>query len=281
MSGAPRRVLQLPARGTLLVCTDLQGNLGDFEQMVRHFRAAGDGAVLVLTGDLVHGPDQATVDAWPEHLGTPYIDQSPALVEAFLAEQARAPGRVHCLLGNHDHAHIGGPVTRKFHRDERAALEARLDAAGVERLRALIRSFPLAAVAPCGVALLHAAPSAPIRSAADLEAVPLDGYEAMDFRDFIAQSEVLAPMLWSRMAKPEEARAFVEALGCALAIFGHDVVREGYAADSQEQLCVSTSFGCFDSAKVYVQLDLAARYRGVADLREGVELRKLYENPTR
>lgn len=276
MTASPPRVLQLPASGTLLVCTDLQGNLGDFEQMVRHFRAAGDDAVLVLTGDLVHGPDQATVDAWPEHLGTPYTDQSPALVEAFLAEQARAPGRVHCLLGNHDHAHVGGPVTRKFHPDERAALEARLDAAGVERLRALIRTFPLAAVAPCGVALLHAAPSAPIRCAADLETLALTGYEEMDFRDFLAQSEVLGPMLWSRMAKPDQARAFAQALGCSLSIFGHDVVREGYAADSKEQLCVSTSFGCLDSAKVYVRLDLAGRYRSVDDLREGVELRKLY-----
>lgn len=270
------KVLRLPDRGTLLVCTDLQGNLRDFQQMVRHFRAAGDDAVLVLTGDLVHGPDEATVDAWPEHLGTPYTDQSPELVEAFIAEQARAPGRVHCLLGNHDHAHAGGPVTKKFHPDERAALESRLDAAGVKRLRALIRTFPLAAVSACGVVLLHAAPSAPITSAADLEALDTEGFEQMDFRDFLARSEVLSPMLWSRMAKPDQAKAFVEALGCTLAIFGHDVVREGWAADSDEQLCVSTSFGCFDARKVYVQLDLGARYRGVRDLREGTEIKKLY-----
>jgi hypothetical protein len=270
------KVLRLPDRGTLLVCTDLQGNLRDFEQMVRHFRAAGDDAVLVLTGDLVHGPDQATVDDWPEHLGTPYTDESPKLIDAFLAEQARAQGRVHCLLGNHDHAHAGGPVTKKFHPDERAALESRLDAAGVKRLREMIAAFPLAAVSRCGAVLLHAAPSAPIDSAADLEAVELEGYEGMDFRDFLARSDVLAPMIWSRMAKADQAQRLLKALGGTVAIFGHDVVREGWAADSDEQLCVSTSFGCFDAQKVYVQLDLAARYASVKDLREGTEIKKLY-----
>lgn len=271
-----RKVLELPARGRLLVCTDLQGNLRDFEQMVRHFRAAGDDAVLVLTGDLVHGPDQATVDDWPEHLGTPYVDESPALMDAFLAEQARAPGRVHCLLGNHDHAHIDGPVTRKFHDDERAALEARLDGAGVARLRTMIRSFPIAAVSACGAVLLHAAPSAPIAGAADLEAIELGGWGDVDFRDFLARSKVLGPMLWSRMARAEEAQAFLRALGGTVAIFGHDVVREGYASDSPEQLCVSTSFGCFDENKFYVELDLAARYADARALRPGVELKKLY-----
>lgn len=270
------KVLQLPARGKLLVCTDLQGNLGDFEQMVRHFRAAGDDAVLVLTGDLVHGPDAETVRAWPEHLGTPYTDDSPALLEAFLAEQARAPGRVHCLLGNHDHAHIGGPVTKKFHPDERAALEARIDPAGVERLRATIRAFPLAAVAPCGAVLSHAAPSAPISSPTDLEGLEVDGYEDWDFRDFIECNAVLAPLLWSRMATAAQAQRFVRALGGTIAIYGHDVVREGWAADSDEQLCVSTSFGCLDARKVYVELDLAARYEKVSQLREGHELKRLY-----
>jgi hypothetical protein len=60
-----------------------------------------------------------------------------------------------------------------------------------------------------------------------------------------------------------------------VAIYGHDIVREGYAKDGPRQLCVSTSFGCFDAAKTYVQVDLAARYRSVDDFRDGVELKRL------
>lgn len=269
------RVLRLPTRGTLLIATDLQGNLTDFRQLERRLAAAGDDAVLVLTGDLVHGPDEDTENAWPEHLGTPYRDESPALIEALLAAQARAPGRVWCLLGNHDHAHLGGPATAKFHADERWALEQRLDEAGVARLRRTIATFPLVAVAPCGVVLLHGAPSAEIEGPHDFEHLRLDGYEELGFAEFLSVP-VLGPLLWSRLASEAQTLRFVRALGGEVAVYGHDVVREGYAKDGERQLCVSTSFGLLDADKVYVELDLTKRYKTVHDFHDGVELKKLY-----
>lgn len=50
-------------------------------------------------------------------------------------------------------------------------------------------------------------------------------------------------------------------------MFGHDVVREGFARDGVQQLCVSTSFGLFDERKVYVQVELAGRYQAQPVLR--------------
>jgi hypothetical protein len=69
---------------------------------------------------------------------------------------------------------------------------------------------------------------------------------------------------------------FLGALGSTVAVFGHDVVREGFARDGVQQVCVSTSFGLFDEHKVYVQVDLAGSYPDAGALREGVEIRKLY-----
>jgi hypothetical protein len=270
------RVLRLPGEGRLLVGTDLQGNLGDFRALEARFLAAGPSAVLVLAGDLVHGPDDETADDWPAMLGTPYRDESPALVDAFLGLQQRCPGRVHCLLGNHDHSHIGGPVTSKFHANEAAALEARLDQAGVLRLRAAIETWPLVAVAPCGVVLLHAAPSAALEGPQTLETLRLDGYGEMTFAEFLSVP-IVGPLLWSRMATDAEAERFVHAVGGQVAVYGHDVVREGWAKDGPRMLCVSTSFGLQDAQKTYVELDLGAQYRTVEDLREGVELRRLYD----
>ena len=269
------RLLELPRHGRLLVATDLQGNLGDFERLLVHLKAAGTDAWLVLTGDLVHGPDEDTVESWPDHLGTPYRDESPRLVEAFLEAQREFEGRVHCLLGNHDHAHVGGPATAKFHDDERLALEARLDDAGKARLRACIATFPLVARAPCGVVMLHGAPSSEIDSVAQLEAVKLEGFEDWHFTDFI-RVPVLGALLWSRMAKPEQSRRFLAAFGGSVALYGHDIVREGYAKEGDDQLCFSTSFGLFDRNKVYVHLDLAATYADVHALREGREILKLW-----
>jgi hypothetical protein len=269
------RVLHLPEKGPLLVATDLQGNLRDFEQLVKHFRAAGPDAWLVLTGDLVHGPDDETVAHWPEHLGTPYRDESPRLMEAFLAEQAQAPGRVHCLLGNHDHSHIGGPRTAKFHDDEATHLEGRLGPEGTARLHALIRTFPLIAVGSCGAVLLHGAPSSHVESIKDFETLTLEGYELLGYEEFL-QVPVLGPLLWSRMAQPEESKAFLKAVGGTVALYGHDVVREGYAREGNDQLCFSTSFGLFDERKMYVQLDMAAKYPDVHALRDEVEIRPLW-----
>lgn len=269
------RVLRLPSTGKLVVGTDLQGNLRDFTQLLKHFETEGPDAHLVLTGDLVHGPDEQTFRHWPEHLGTRYRDESPKLIDAFLAAQAKYPGRIHCLLGNHDHAHVGGPTTAKFYADERTALESRLDPAGLARLQSLFLSLPLVAVAPCGAVLCHAAPAAAIDGPEQLEVLPIAGYEEWHFTDFI-DVPVIGALLWSRSATPEQARRFLKALGGTLALFGHDIVREGYSKEGDEQLCFSTSFGLLDRDKFYVELDLAKRYEDVHALREGRELLKLW-----
>jgi hypothetical protein len=269
------RLLKLPAQGRLLVGTDLQGNLNDFKALLGHFERAGEHAYLVLTGDLVHGPDEATVANWPDHLGTPYRDESPALVEALRQAQARFPGRVYCLLGNHDHSHIGGPITSKFHPNEAASLDVRLGPENAQRLKELVRTFPLVAVAPCGVAMMHAAPAAEIRSLEELETVPLEGYENYGMDEFF-RVPVLGAMLWARMAKPDRSAACLAALGAKVALFGHDVVREGYAIDEADQLCFSTSFGLYDHAKVYLDLDLAAHYQSAYDVKAGVHIKRLY-----
>jgi hypothetical protein len=61
-----------------------------------------------------------------------------------------------------------------------------------------------------------------------------------------------------------------------VSVYGHDVVPEGFERIGDEQLCVSTSFGVVDPNKVYLNLDLASRYRTVAELRVGREILPLY-----
>lgn len=56
------------------------------------------------------------------------------------------------LLGNHEHAHVGGPVVPKFYPDEARVLDEAL-ANDRERIHDFFRSFPLIAVTSCGVVL--------------------------------------------------------------------------------------------------------------------------------
>ena len=211
-----------------------------------------------LCGDLVHGPALAPHE-WPEHLGTWYSDASAELLDEAWRLQRRFPGQVHYLLGNHEHAHLGGPRLAKFHPDEARHLEDTYGPARFADARAWLAGWPLAAVAPAaGIAFTHAAPHAVIASAADLDAAPLTGFEDVPLHEMAATGPVGA-LLWARTTTTERATAFLRALhpACRVAVFGHDVIREGHLVEREPLLCVSTSFGCHDGDKVYLEWDLA------------------------
>ena len=265
-----RRVVVLPDHGRLLVVTDLQGNLSDFLRVEAIFEqavAAPGGAVLVITGDLVHGPEIDPHD-WPDYLGTYYRGDSQGVLERALALQERHPGRVHYLLGNHEHAHVGGPVVSKFFPDEARRLEELLGPAESARMRAWIATWPFVAIAPrAGLAMLHAAPHARIESAADVERLPLDGFFDVPLEE-MATRGALGALLWARTTTTDRGNSFLRALHPELrvAVYGHDVARAGYAVDREPLLCLSTSFGCFDGDKLYLDWDLAEPAGSAADV---------------
>ena len=272
------RVLRLPDKGRLLVCTDLQGCMRDFNRFVEIFEQAlieyqGDAHVL-FTGDLIHGPHIEPED-WPDFLGEYYRDQSGEVMIAYAGLAAQYPGRVHALLGNHEHGHIGGPHTAKFAADEVALLEHILGPAGTARMRGIIHTFALAAVAKCGAVFTHGAPAAVIDSVADLEAADLSGAHYASPLD-VLDTPIVGKVLWARSATETEAKRFLRAMHGTMAIYGHDVIPEGFERIGDEQMVVSTSFGVFDTNKIYISLDLAAKYRSVQVLRIGHEILPLY-----
>jgi len=250
----------------------------DFQRMVQIFEEAlltyGGDAHLLFTGDLIHGPHIDPED-WPDFLGEYYRDASGEVMIAYAGLAAQYPGRVHALLGNHEHGHIGGPHTAKFAADEVALLEQILGPTGTARMRGIIHTFALAAVSKCGAVFTHGAPAAVVDSIADLEAADLSGAAYASPLD-VLDTPVVGKILWARSATGAEARRFLRALNGTMAIYGHDVVPEGYECVGDEQMVVSTSFGVYDTNKIYLSLDLAHRYRGVTELRIGHEILPLY-----
>ncbi|MCC6644388.1 MAG: metallophosphoesterase [Polyangiaceae bacterium] len=255
------RVVDLPSRGTLLIATDLQGNVADWLAVERRFlelHAAREDAFLVVTGDLVHGPE-LDPDEWPAQLGSYYHGDSAEVLSRAERLQRQFPGQVVYLLGNHEHAHVGGPTVGKFFTDEAARLEELMGARRSSEVRAWLRTWPLVAVAPrARICMLHAAPHANISSRDDVERVELGSLAGLDAESVTSRS-VLGAILWARSTTRERARAFLRALGPALttAIYGHDVVREGLAVEDASRVCLSTSFGCHDGDKMVVEWDLS------------------------
>lgn len=279
------KVIRFPAAGRLVVSTDLHGNLPDFQRVVAAFRQAledtGGDAFLLLTGDLVHGPCYSR-EQWPEHLGDFYVDQTVELLDAFIALQRELPGRVHALIGNHEHSHIGGPHTRKFHKSpsETEFLEATAGPKKTARYKELFRSLPIAALAGKGIVVTHGAPRVLAASFAEICSVEYAGHEAKSIKDMISVP-ILGELFWCRASGTLAVRRFLERVELDgqrnwIVVFGHDPVRKGYLREGDEQLCFSTSFGLKNEKKVFLDLDLTREYRSVRQLRFGVDILPLY-----
>jgi hypothetical protein len=268
----PRRWLLLADCGALLVSTDLHGNGRDFRALRDLFLALPPDAHWAVLGDAVHAPSPDARRRRPDLYD--FADGSLTIVEGILALQERCPGRVHYVLGNHDFGHVGGPPTGKFYPDEVAHLEATVGPAGVASLRRLFEPALLCVVAPCGVLLAHGSPGDGLRDLADLDAVTFpdrDPYRRGLLDSFLTsygQREEVCDRLLATASR-----------GCGvelrLVVHGHDRDEAGYFAEGGNQAC-PVLFGAPRENKRYLLLDLAARYRGVADLRDGVELRRLH-----
>ncbi len=272
-----RRHLVLPDRGVLLVNTDVHGNVEDFARLEEIFRAERTGEPethWVILGDVVHGPDDEARASEPELYD--YADGSMEIVDRIRALCEEAPGHVHFVLGNHDHGHVGGHHTRKFHDDEVEALESRLSEEERGRLRALFGDALLAVAAPCGVLLTHGSPDDSLSDLRVLDDVPLDVREMK-----YAQRSVMRSLLGSYGQPDAVSRKMLEqvsvsaGLTLGVVIHGHDRDRAGFFVEGRHQLC-PVIFGAPRANKRYVRLDLAARYATVEDVRDGHEIRRLF-----
>ena len=280
MLEGPKVVTVDGTRGPILVSTDLHGNLADFERLRELFLASdarGEQPMWISVGDWVHGPSDAgdrrdVLDRYGQPLYA-YRDDTPAVLEGLFALMDRFGDRVLSICGNHEHAHIGGRMTQKFHRNEAAHLESRLTPEAVAELRRRFATWPVVIrIAACGVALTHGAPIP--ASVAEFERTRFA-------RNDGAANDVLASaMARYGFCRGEDAEllARLSEPGCELSVLvhGHDREEEGFYANGPAALLLCTSFGARRARKTYLWLDRARRYDSLAALRDGIELRRLW-----
>jgi hypothetical protein len=278
MPNACPRVRLLPAQGTLLVSPDLHGNGADFRRLRDLFQGAlrqDPASHWVLLGDSVHAPNPVSRRKRPDLYD--FEDESRAIVLGIAQMQRAHPGQVHYILGNHDHAHVGGRRTAKFYPDEAAHLESLLAEEERAAMHDLFRTALLAVVAPCGVLLAHGSPGDELRALADLDRIPLplDGAES----DHAALVESFTESYGRPREVTERLLALVSrdaGFPVRLVIHGHDRDEAGYFAEHDNQVC-PVLFGAPPANKRYLRLDLAGRYESVDDLRQGREVCRLWE----
>jgi hypothetical protein len=271
----PARFMWLPTRGRLLVSTDLHGNGADFRALRAIFlrlRETEPDTHWALLGDLVHGPDDFARQENPDLYD--YPDESPALPGEILRLRREHPDRIHYVLGNHDHGHVGGPHTGKFYDNEVLHLESILDAEQRASLRELFCSAYLALAAPCGALLCHGSPDHALQRPTDLDDIPLELARCSPY-----QHRVLESFLRSYGQRGDVSERLLARFGTdpplRLVVHGHDRDESGYFTEGENQVC-PVVFGALRQNKRYLLLDLSARYESVRDLREGIEVRRLH-----
>ena len=80
-----------------------------------------------------------------------FEDLSWKIIEGLILLKSQYPKNIHYVLGNHDHEHISGPTTSKFHDEEVAALEQKLNEEQKKQMKEFFRNALLAVIAACGL----------------------------------------------------------------------------------------------------------------------------------
>ena len=277
------KVWNIEGPGTLIVTSDLHGNMEDFEALKKVFEAEED-AIFLSLGDLFHGPKPLPREWSNHHLyqGRYYTDQSVELLYAFLDFQEKYPNRVVALIGNHEHAHVGGPLVRKFHPDESGYFESQLDSDGIVALHKLINGSAMIATSSCGVAFTHGAPSPIPFSRRTLKNTRYAGYEFMSIAEMY-ETSLLGGLLWRRSATEDEVLQFLRHLNdindypySSLVVYGHDPSELGYSVENNHLLNLSTSFWTVKEHKKYLRLPLDANFYCTQDIKLSEHLLPLY-----
>lgn len=271
------RTAVLPAEGRALVQTDVHGNFRDFRRLREIFfdLLSNDPRThWVILGDVVHGPDDQSRTDVPELWD--YPDESFRIVREIDDLQRRYPDRIHFVMGNHEHAHVGGPATGKFYAHEAARLEARLDFDQVNRLAEFIDRALLVVATACGVTMTHGAPGIAVDGLEELDAIPWH-----QSRCTLRQRQLLWNLLQSRGQPTEATQRFLSSINDELPrpqrllLHGHDSAYRGYFTEGDNQICPSL-FGAPAWHRRYTVLDLTARYESVEQLISSGALRRLY-----
>jgi hypothetical protein len=127
-------------------------------------------------------------------------------------------------------------------------------------------------LATCGIAITHGAPIP--AAVADFERAR---YRVTEGTSSAVLQSAMVRYGFSR-GEDVELLARLSEPGCELSVLvhGHDREEEGFTPTGKAALLLCSSFGARRARKSYLWLDRARRYASLADLRDGIELRRLW-----
>lgn len=212
------RLVELPARGEVMVTGDLHGNLSNFRRITR-------------IADLQHHPQRHLI--LQELLHSMYCDtpdRSYQLLEEAAILKTFYPAQVHILVGNHDIAELCGLEIMKQGRSVLKVFDAALEEAYqfnkdvVRRAyNRFLSSLPWAAATPHGLFICHSLPDAKYVSLYTREFFTRAGPQ-----EDMGRGSPAFHLTWGRDLSKEVAQTFARNVGADLVLTGHHPCREGH-----------------------------------------------------
>jgi len=214
-------LIELPARGDVLVTGDLHGNAGNLRRIVELANLPRYPDRHLVLQELVHGPGDDGEAC-----------RSFRLVETAARLKTIFPSQVHVLLGNHEYAELLDLAIGKQGRELNVAFEAGLRAVYGGRWKEVKEAYcrfwrtcPLAVRTANRVFICHSLPRAE-----KMGELGLDYLRRVSSEEAFHRNSPVFAMLWGRDRRSETAQEFARRMQAEVVIVGHTACKGGLAA---------------------------------------------------
>ena len=253
------RAVILPSEGELWLTGDLHGNVDNLKRFVALADLDAHPERILVLQEIVHSR-LITADN---------RDLSFVAIMEAIRLQARYPGRVYYLLGNHDLAvHLdrelvkGGKYLNRYLFRGMAYMYRDRYEDVLREYREFVADMPAALIAPgAGVFMAHSTPKR-----AYVPALTQAYLTEQAAEQPLRKQRAINALVNGRDYADETAEAFRDQIECEVFLCGHTPTNKGWRLPNKRHLIVDSQHG----KAHYVKFDLGRRYAGSEELAQGL-----------
>lgn len=246
-------VVELPARGDLILTGDIHGNLDNFEEIVA--RAALD----------QHPDRHLVIHELIHDFCNRGKDYSYEILQDAARLKAEYPDQLHIILGNHELAEYEEmPIQKDGRVIPLVFSEGRMKALGKtgdeirDAAKAFIKAMPVAVKTASGVWFSHSTPTKLHQFS--LGVLTQTGGSTLSAKgDAVLKAQVVKDLVWARDHKTGTAAAFAQKVGCEVLVVGHEFAVDGFMAPNRHHLILDCTRE--NACILYLKLDKKYTHR--------------------